>query len=313
MNIYKTIGEVRFNFRSILTVGTFDGLHKGHKLIIERLIEISTDEHLRNFVITFDPHPRLVIQNAHREPIYLLTTIEERIQMFEELGVENVLIIHFTHNFSQTPPERFIYDYLVTGIGMRKILTGYDHSFGRNRGGDFEFLQSISQKIGFEVERVSPFMHKETPISSTKIREALKNSLLEDANVMLGYNYLLTGFVVKGDGRGKILGFPTANIVPTDPNKLIPARGVYLVSVTIDDNRYYGMMNIGFRPTFDHSGKKYIEVHFFDYSDDCYGKVIKVEFIKYLRQEQKFESIEELKNQLEKDKTICLSIIKEIL
>lgn len=313
MNIYKSIGEVRYNFNTILTVGTFDGLHKGHRLIIERLLEISTAEGLRNFVITFDPHPRLVLKNSKKTPVKLLTTIDERIKKFEEMGVENILIIHFTDDFSQTPPERFVNDYLVTGIGMKKILTGYDHSFGKNRGGDYEFLQTLSKKIGFQVERVEPYLCDGKPISSTKIREALKNQQLDIANEMLGYNYLLSGYVVAGDGRGRILGYPTANIIPSDPNKLIPARGVYLVRVTIDFKKYYGMMNIGIRPTFEHDGRYHLEVHIFDFSDDCYGKMIYVEFIKFLREEKKFESIDELKNQLNEDKSNCLEIIKNIL
>lgn len=310
MEIYNKFEEIEFNKDTVLTVGTFDGVHKGHQTIIHSLISIASKDKLRHMLITFHPHPQIVLKSKGKEPICLLTTMEERINLFRHFGIENLLIIPFDYKFSQTPPESFIQDFLIKKIGMKKILIGYDHVFGRNRGGGFELLERMGLEQDFIVERMHAEQNQETIISSTKIRDAVRKGLIEEANNMLGYDYLYSGIVVHGDRRGRTIGFPTANITSRDENKLMPGMGVYSVSVKIENKTLFGMANIGTRPTFYNNNKVILEVNIFDFDDDIYNSSIQVNFHNFIRTEKRFGSKEELISQLKNDEEKCRNLQK---
>lgn len=305
MNIFRSFDEVVKNPDTVLTVGTFDGVHKGHQKILDRLKEISKNENLRAMAITINPHPQIVLQKSTKKPIFLLSTIHERVLLFEKFGIENVLIIPFSYEFSRTKPEEFVRDYLFEIVGMKKMLIGYDHMFGRNREGDMGLLARMSREVKIEVEQVDPFVESDKIISSTKIRNAIMDNRIEDANSMLGYDYFLSGEVVEGDKRGRKLGFPTANVRTPDTFKLMPAGGVYLVRSEIGGEIIYGMANIGYRPTFKMEDLPTLEVNFFDFDKDLYGEEINVEFLKYIREEVKFSGMDAIIHQLKKDEKIC--------
>ncbi len=308
MKLFRDFEEIEFNPNTIVTLGTFDGVHKGHRKVISQLLEIAEKENLRPILITFDPHPQITLQKEGRPPVRLLTNINERVNTLRNVGLPNVLIITFSYEFSQTPAEVFIEDYLCKKIGLKKILIGYDHMFGKNRGGDSDLLDKLSTELNFEVERIDALIEGEIAISSTKIRAALQESKVEIANEMLGYDYFIEGNVVQGEGRGKTIGFPTANIVPPDKHKLMPGNGVYFVSSQIDGKKVFGMANIGIRPTFTNDLHTTLEVHFLDFDQDLYGKSLFVSFHKFLRNEKKFSSAAELIEQIEKDKEIALEL-----
>ncbi len=313
MKVYKSFDEIRYNPATVLTIGTFDGVHKGHGKILARLKEIADSENLRALVITFHPHPQTVLQRNDRHPVYLLTTIQERLKLFEKYSIENVLIIPFSYEFSQTPPEDFIREYLGIKIGLSKILIGYDHFFGKNREGNLELLQKLGAAMEFGVERINRYSEDDSAISSTKIRNELLARNLDTANFMLGYEYFVEGKVVAGDKRGAKLGIPTANIQSPHPNKLLPANGVYFVSININGSKYHGMANIGTRPTFTDETIRTLEVNIFGFESDIYNKTVTVNFIKFIRQERKFAGIEEFLEQLKADKDQCLGYMNEII
>lgn len=293
-----------YNKNSVVTVGTFDGIHLGHKKIISDLIEIKKERNLRSVVVTFDPHPQLILKNKHHT-IKILSTTEEKIKEFEKLGVDLVFIINFTKDFSETNAEDFYKNYLIEKIGLKDIVIGYDHNFGKNREGNYKTLKNFSTKYGFNVHKVDEYKINGERTNSTTIRNLLIEGNVEKASQILGYNYYFTGTVVTGDKRGKKIGFPTANIKPISEYKLIPKNGVYFVSAEINNAKHYGMMNIGNRPTIADLKEIFIEVNIFDFDSDIYNETIKIEFLNYLREEKKFSSIEELIAQLNKDKEIC--------
>ncbi len=292
---------------SIITVGTFDGLHLGHRKILETLVSKGTQLNLRKTVITFEPHPRLVLKNKHKKEIKLLSTINEKLLFFELLGIDTVFIINFTEGFSKTPAINFYENYLLDTIGLKYLIIGYDHTFGKDREGNYETVRMLSEKYNFGFSRISEFRINDEIVSSTVIRNLINNYDLEKASTFLGRNYSFNGKVVYGDRRGKTLGFPTANIEVEDKNKLIPPDGVYAVKVIVTGEEYIGMMNIGVRPTVNKKlnelkQEKFIEVHILNFDKDIYDAIITIEFIKFIRNEKKFESITELIEQLKKDK-----------
>ncbi len=311
MNVYKSFEEIPRDENTVLTVGTFDGVHLGHRVIIRQLLQISDNENLRPVLITIDPHPKIVLKSDGRPPLYLLTDIEERLSLFEDIGLKNVLIIPFSYEFSRIKPEDFINDYLLGKVGMKKMLIGYDHLFGKNREGGFDLLQQLKIKLGFDIEKINPFSSGDRIVSSSKIRNAVKNGEMAKAAEMLGYNYIVSGEVVQGDRRGRQLEFHTANIRPANEHKLLPGNGVYFVSAFINEKKYYGMANIGFRPTFKEDSEPLLEVHFFDFNSDIYGLKLSVSFIKFIRNEEKFDSVEALRTQLHMDKQKCIKLISE--
>ncbi len=311
MKVYYSFDEIDYDKNTVLTVGTFDGVHRGHKRILDKLKEYSKEKKCRDLVITLHPHPQIVLQREGVKPLRLLTVIEERLELFEKYGVNNVLVLPFTKEFAKTKPEIFIKEYLVEKIGMKKMYIGFDHNFGKDRGGDADLLKNLSKELDFEQERVEPLSENDIVFSSTKIRNSLYDNNLSRANNMLGYYYFAKGTVAQGAKRGRQLGFPTANIHIDNPNKLLPDTGVYLVASKIDEEKHYGMANLGIRPTFTDDKVPTLEVHFFDFNKDIYGKAISVHFLKYIRPEMRFVKINNLIDQIGKDEEKCRNLTKD--
>ncbi len=296
----------------VITVGTFDGVHRGHQFLIGRLIESAREINGIPIVVTFDPHPQLVLKKSDREPIRLLNTLEERLQLLEEHGIGTVVIIPFTLEFSRISPEQFVRDFLVKNIGVSKYLVGYDHVFGKDREGGEDTIRRVGIEAGFEVEKISAFELDGIDISSTKIRKTLYAKNIEEANNMLGYSYFVQGIVARGDGRGRRLGAPTANIQISDTNKLLPGNGVYLVSSKIEERLIYGMANVGVRPTFTNDTEASLEVNYLNFSGMLYDMNLKVQFLKFVRNERKFASADLFLSQINDDRYQCYDLIEAI-
>ncbi len=312
IKVFRDIDNVEFNKNTILTVGTFDGIHIGHKEILDKLIYQAKEKNLRSCIITFHPHPQHIIRSNSKNNLKLITSIEERIYLFEKLGVDSILVIPFNKEFSQLSAKEFVIDILYKKLGFLEFLIGYDHSFGKNREGNYELLKQISKEYDFEVTQIGAKTTNENEIiSSTKIREALENRDIKLANKMLGWSYFITGIVREGHKRGRTIGFPTANVIPEEVHKLIPRNGVYVVKSEIDGVEYFGMANLGTRPTFLENAQAQLEVHYFDLDMDLYGKELRVEFLSYLREEKKFDIIDKLVNQLKNDKQFSLNFLKD--
>lgn len=300
MQIFYSIKDLKKNKNTVLTLGTFDGIHPGHLKIIGRLVSCSKEKGCRNVVITFYPHPRTILGNDNS--VKMLTTQDEKIELLEKLGVENLLIINFTKEFASLSAEDFIYDYLINGIGLTEIVLGHDHHFGKGRRGNAELLQKIADKEGFIVTKAEAFMIDGEAVSSTKIRNAIAEGDIIRANKLLGRNYEFSGIVVGGDKRGRELGFPTANIKLSSQEKLLPASGVYAVKVMVENERHTGLLSIGKRPTFYNQGELVSEVYIYDFNREIYGAKVTTELVERLRGEVKFNSAEELINQMNTDK-----------
>lgn len=284
---------------TIITIGTFDGVHIGHQKIIQKLTKTAKKSNLQSVVLTFFPHPRMVLQQD--ADIKLLNTIDERLQILNSFGVQHTLVKTFTKDFSNLSAYDFVKTILVDELNAKQIIIGYDHHFGKNRSADINDLKRFGKQFNFEVKEIPEQDIDDVAVSSTKIRKALESGDISTANLYLGYPYFLTGMVIKGKGLGRQIEFPTANIHIKETYKLIPKNGVYVVKSTINGVLYFGMLNIGTNPTV--GGKhQSIEVHFFDFDTDIYDQKIKVELLERLRDEHKFESVEALKNQLKKDK-----------
>jgi riboflavin kinase/FMN adenylyltransferase len=292
---------------SVVTIGTFDGVHIGHRKILERLIAYGREHQLQSTLLTFFPHPRMVLQKDNQ--IKLLNTIEEKSAILERLGLDCLIIHPFTLEFSRKSATDFVREILVEKLRVKKIIIGYDHRFGRNRNANIRDLQSFGNILEFSVEEIPAQEIDEVSVSSTKIRKALESGDLETANAYLGYEYMLTGTVEAGKKLGRDLGFPTANLRIEANYKLIPASGVYLVRSVLSGREVYGMMNIGTNPTVDGS-RRHIEVHFFDYQGDLYGSPLQVDLLKRIRDERKFDSLDALKNQLGQDRLRAQELIR---
>ena len=284
---------------SVVTVGTFDGVHVGHQKILSKLLQRAKEYHLKAVVLTLFPHPRMVLNKD--SDLKLLLTIEERKNQLKKFGVDEVVIMPFTKTFSNLSPLEYVENILLNELNTRHIIIGYDHSFGKNRSANIFDLKQFGNQFDFEVEEISAMEIEEVAVSSTKIRKSLIKGDIETANTYLGYAYFLTGKVVEGEGIGRTIDFPTANIFIEEDYKLIPKNGVYVVQSIFEDRNVYGMMNIGTKPTVS-GNKQSIEVHWFKVDADLYGKTFKIEMLARLRDEHKFESLEALKNQLKLDK-----------
>ncbi|OIQ23284.1 bifunctional riboflavin kinase/FAD synthetase [Lacinutrix sp. MedPE-SW] len=295
------------NEQTIITIGTFDGVHIGHQKIIKRLITVGNKKHLKPTILTFFPHPRMVLQKDAN--IKLINTMEEKAALLESLGIKNMIVEKFTQEFSRLTAEDFVEKLLVKKLNAKYIIIGYDHHFGRNRSANIDNLIDFGKTYNFEVEEITAQDINDVAVSSTKIRNALNEGDIKTANTYLGYNFMLTGTVVKGKGIGKTINYPTANLQISETYKLIPKHGVYVVKSTIDGKTVFGMMNIGTNPTVDGTSQT-IETHFFNWEDSLYNKTLKIELLDRLRDEQKFESIEVLKTQLKKDQDKAFLIIK---
>lgn len=299
MNKVKNVETYRSKEPTVVTIGTFDGVHIGHQKIVKRLINTGKKESLKSVILTFFPHPRMVLQKDSN--IKLINTIAERREILDTLGLDLLIVKKFTKEFSRLTAEDFVKQILVDKLNAKKVIIGYDHRFGRNRNADINDLKVFGDTFGFQVEEISVQDLDDVAISSTKIRKALNEGDINKVSRFLGYDFMLNGTVVKGKGLGKQLQYPTANIRIDEDYKLIPKRGSYIVSSKIDNKLFYGMMNIGVNPTVN-GQKETIEVHFFNFNTDIYNKKIKINLLQRLRDEQKFESVEALKNQLAKDK-----------
>ena len=296
----KTAADYKQIKSSVITIGTFDGVHVGHQQIIRRLVDTARKNDLQALVLTFFPHPRMVIQNDAN--IKLINTIDEKAKQLEQLGVDHLVVKEFTKSFSRLTALEYVRDILVNKLKVKHIIVGYDHHFGRNRTANINELKEFGAFYDFEVTEIEPQEVDDVAVSSTKIRSAILEGNIPTANKFLGYNFMLTGTVIKGKGLGKTLDFPTANIQIEAAYKLIPKHGVYVVKSQIKGVEVFGMMNIGKNPTVSEGNQTKIEVHFFDFSANLYGAVLKIELLYHLRSEIKFPNIEALKLQLEKDK-----------
>ena len=291
---------------TVLTIGTFDGVHLGHQKIIERVVTTARQEGLLATIFTFFPHPRMVVQ--HDKSLKLIHTLEEKKQLLQRLGVDLLVVQPFNEAFAQLTAEEFVSTILVQHLNVKKVIIGYDHRFGRNRTANINDMRLFGEKYGFAVEEISVQEVDEVSVSSTKIREALNKGDVTTAEHYLGTPYSLTGRVVHGLKLGRTLGYPTANIQVTEEYKLIPKDGVYAVYSYIDGRKVYGMMSIGKNPTIEGKGAS-IEVYFFDFNGDLYDQKLTIEFVQYLREEQKFATIDLLKKQLQDDETAARKAI----
>jgi riboflavin kinase / FMN adenylyltransferase len=307
MKVYHQVSEFKKLENAVVTIGSFDGVHKGHQKILKRLTELAKENKGESVVITFWPHPRKVL-SPDTQDIKLLSSLDEKIALLNEYGVEHLLIIPFNKEFSELSPDAFIKTLLIDTIGTKKLIIGHDHRFGRDRAGDFDYLQNKSSVYGFEVEEISREDVKDIGVSSSIIRDSLSKGDIKTAAEYLGRPYEFTGKVEEGKKLGRTIGFPTANIESPEPQKLVPADGVYAVLIEIGKKNYKGMMNIGLRPTVNGQRRK-IEVHIFHFNRDIYGQLIVVRFIQRLRDEIKFPDLEALKSQLNRDKYLSESIL----
>jgi len=305
---YTSASTFKSDRHTVVTIGTFDGVHIGHSAILKRLVETAKKEDLDSVVLTFFPHPRMVLQQ-HSE-ISLLNTIDERAQLLEKTGLEHLVIHQFTHAFSRLTALEYVRDILVNGLKAKKIIIGYDHRFGRNRTANIENLKEFGLTYGFEVEEISAKELDDVTISSTKIRNALNAGDIETANSYLGYNYMLTGEIEKGKALGRTINYPTANLKLKEKYKLIPKNGVYVVASIIEGKKIFGITSIGTNPTVG-GKKRTIETHFLNFNKDLYGKEITIEFLKHIRDEETFDSIEELRQEIEIDEKKAIQFLNQ--
>ena len=308
MKVHFGIDDFETSGNVVSTIGTFDGVHLGHKTVLNQLKKAADKLGGESVLVTFYPHPRLVLYPENND-LRLLCTQDEKITLLENMGIDHVVIQPFTREFSRLTSTEFVRDIIVNALNTKILITGHDHHFGRNREGSFEELKELADLYSFELEQISAHEIEEISVSSTKIRNALSEGNVIDANEYLGYPYSFNGEVVEGDKLGRTIGFPTANIFVRDHHKLIPKVGSYAVYFYLNNKRYKGMMNIGQRPTIHQIAKTTIEVHIFDFKEDIYNNEVKVEFVDRIRDEKKFENIEELKKQLEIDENKCLNLL----
>jgi len=310
MQVYNDLFSIKKDENTVLTIGTFDGVHLGHQEIIGKVKKKADELRARSFLVTFNPHPRNVL--AGSGSVKILTTLKEKEEILQKLGIENLFAINFTKEFSQLPAEKFFSDYVINGIGLKEIIIGYDFHFGKGRGGSIETIIEMGKKNNFKVEKVGEVTHNGDKISSTEIRKALTGSNIHHANELLGRNYSFSGIVVHGDKRGRKLGFPTANIKIDDENKLLPTLGIYVVEFFVKGHKYYGLLSVGKRPTFYNEGNIVPEVYIYDFDEDIYDEFVTVNIFERLRGEEKFSSVEDLVIQMNKDKEAGLEILSKL-
>lgn len=308
MKEHKGANAFKSDHHTVITIGTFDGVHAGHQKIIERLVATAKVSQLESAILTFFPHPRMVLQED--SDLKLINTIEERKQILEKSGIDHLIIHPFTHQFSRLTALEFVRDILVNKLKAKKVIIGYDHRFGRNRTADINTLKDFGVQFGFDVEEISQQEIEEVAVSSTKIRKALLEGRVEKANNYLQHPFTLTGTIVSGQGRGKEFGYPTANLKIEEDYKLIPKIGVYVVRAVIDEIPYFGMMSIGTNPTV--GGKDVtIETYFFLLDKDLYGKKLQIELLTRIRDEKKFESVDALKIAMKQDEAFSERYIRD--
>ena len=308
MKVFRNLAELKFSVDNVVTTGVFDGVHLGHKHVIDSLVLSAKKSKLESSILTFSPHPRIVLQQ--NTDLKLLNELDEKIHLLEKTGVDNLIVIPFTKEFAKLSSLDFVKEVLANKLSTKKLIIGYDHHFGRNREGSFEHLLEYGPLYGFDVEEIPAQNVNEIKVSSTEIRLALESGEVKKAEKLLGYKYFLGGKVVKGKQIGSTLGFPTANIEIGDQYKLIPSKGVYAVEVKIDGEMHKGMLNIGVRPTFSNENEISIEVNLFDFNKDIYGKELMVVFVDRVREEKAFASSDDLVTQLKKDSVNCIKVLR---
>lgn len=307
MKIFHSITDFKSTKKTIFTLGTFDGVHIGHKKILEKVTQKKDSGDYESVVLTFFPHPRMVLKG--KSDVKLLNTLSEKIELLKKTGLDNLVIHPFDEKFSQLTAHEFVKTVLVDQFHIQKIIIGHDHRFGKNRTANIDDLIAFGKQYDFEVEQISVQEIEAVSVSSTKIRKALQAGNMGLANSFLGYDYFLTGIILKGKQLGRTIGFPTANLKIEENDKLIPRNGVYIVKSTISQKTIFGIMNIGYNPTVDGQNLT-IEIHYFDFDADLYSQEISVSLLKFIRSEQKFQSIILLKEQLEKDKEKAINFLK---
>ena len=310
MRIYRDLNRLPTFDNAVLTIGSFDGVHIGHQQIIRQINQLAEDHQGVSVLITFHPHPRMVVQQAD-QTVKLLTTLEEKAALLEQYGVDVLVIVPFSRQFAAQSPDAYIRDFLVQHFQPKIIAIGYDHRFGKNRAGDIGYLRRFQETYGFEVVEISRQDVDDMAVSSTKVRRAVAVGEMKRAAQLLGHPFGITGKVVQGLRIGHTIGFPTANVEVLDPYKLIPPTGIYAVRVWHKKQRYNAMLYIGHRPTIDQDLAQTIEVNIFDFDQEIYGDVLQVEFVAYLRGDAKFDSLEALQEQLEKDRLDTLRVFQQ--
>ncbi len=308
MKVYKSLDEFIPLEKAVVTTGTFDGFHIGHQKIIDSLQEVAKKIGGETVIITFHPHPRLVLFPDDND-LKLLSSLDEKIELLSKAEINHLLIIPFNKEFSRLTSLEFVRDILVNKIGTKKLIIGHDHHFGRNREGNYQSLAELSELYKFDVEEIPAQDINNIAVSSSKIRTALLKGNIQEANQYLNYTYKITGNVVEGNKLGRTIGYPTANISVGETYKLIPADGVYAVKIVLDNLPYNGMMNIGYKPTVNGSSRT-LEVNIFDFEQDIYNKNIRVEFLQRIRSEKKFDGLDALKGQLKSDEKTARELLK---
>lgn len=304
MQVHYSTNDLPHFKNAVVTIGTFDGVHLGHQQIIKQLKQEASAINGETIIITFHPHPRSVI--ASTKPTYLLTTLNEKIILLNSFDIDHLIVVSFDEAFSNQTPEEYVQHFLFEKCHPHTLIIGYDHRFGKNRKGDYHLLENLGKQLGFVVKEIPEQVINEVTISSTRIREALLNTDVDTANNYLGHKYFFEGIVVDGNKLGRTLGYPTANIVIRDENKLIPSNGIYVAETEVESEKYQGMLSIGLRPTVDGKNRT-IELNIFNFSNDIYGHTIKVFLCTYLRPELKFNSLDELVKKIDEDKINSLN------
>ncbi|MFN8305239.1 MAG: riboflavin biosynthesis protein RibF [Ferruginibacter sp.] len=300
MQIHRDINRLPVFRHAVITIGTFDGVHAGHRQIIERLKQTAAEAGGESVIITFHPHPRKVVSSVITG-VRLINTLDERIELLEKTGIDHLVIVHFTDYFANQSADEYIRDFLVARFRPHTIIIGYDHRFGRERSGNYSLLEEKAPQYGYRLMEIPEHLLDSIKVSSTNIRNAILHSNADEANSLLGYTFFFEGEVIHGDKIGREIGYPTANLKSTDDEKIVMGDGIYAVYATVDGIQYKGMMSIGFRPTVN-GRTRVTEVNLFDFDQSIYGKKIRVHVKKYLRSEVKFNGLEELKEQLHRDK-----------
>ncbi len=307
MRVLRHLDEsIQFN-APILTLGTYDGVHLGHQEIIKALVERAKARGVESILFTFDPHPRKVLY-PDTSTVQLIDTVQEKLDKLEKLGLDTVILFPFTHTFSRLSAMEFVRDILVHQLKVSEVHIGHDHHFGKNREGSFQELTDLGEVFNFKVHQLGPIQSHDTTISSTKIRKAIALGEVQIAADYLGDNFKISGSVVKGKQLGRTIGFPTANLGNIDPDKILPKHGVYAVHVVYDNERYNGVMNVGIKPTVSNTDNVSLEVYIFQFNENIYEKELTVEFVQYIREEKRFDSVEELVNQIREDEKAAITI-----